>query len=463
MGAQLRLFSQDDEAGCYHDTTRYGFFATLVLPHPTAKKKLQDCYPLAMMPTVLSRLDPKKDTWLSQAEFIKPSRRVVNLARIGLLFADLDTYRQPWMDGLSPEKIAGLVKMLCQDEGIPAPSLILFSGQGLQVKWLLNGTLPRAALPRWNACQRYLVQKFEKFGADKGAKDASRVLRLVNTVNTKSGQVCRVIDVESGPDGNPMRYDFEYMAEAILPIPRWEMDAVRQQHAERREQLKLVSGTKTGHLRGFSGRALAWHRLEDLRTLADMRGGVQDGARMKHLFWRINFLLLSGATNSSLMYHEAAALARELDPSWSYSSSELMTLYAKAKDYEAGKTVEFGGKKYPALYTPKNDRLIDYFEITDDEQRSLRTIISQDMAKERDKDRHTARRRAAGAVERSTYLDAASAKQAQAMALKGEGLSVRAIAAKMGVSVGAVSGYLKAGVQSPSVLQAGAGRFKAKE
>ncbi|MFB9034098.1 replication protein, partial [Xanthomonas euvesicatoria] len=53
-------------------------------------------------------------------------------------------------------------------------------------------------------------------------------------------------------------------------------------------------------------------------------------------------------------------------------------------------------------------------------------------------------RRAAGAVDRETYLDAAQAKRKQAQALKAEGLSVRVIAQRMGVSVGSVAGYLKA-------------------
>ncbi len=77
------------------------------------------------------------------------------------------------------------------------------------------------------------------------------------------------------------------------------------------------------------------------------------------------------------MYHEAAALARELDSSWNYRSKELMTLYAKAKQYEAGEKVEFGGKQFAPLYTPRNDTLINLFQITEDEQRALRTLISK--------------------------------------------------------------------------------------
>lgn len=439
---QLRLWTAESEATTYHDVGRYGYFS--ILTQKTADAKKQNSYRLVLMPQVLSLLDSRINTWLSQAEFIRPDRRVVNLARIGLLFADLDTYRVPHLQGRSPDQLASAVLYYCQEEGIPIPSLVVYSGRGLQAKWLLDGTLPRQALPRWNACQRYLVDRLAEVGADPAAKDASRVLRLVNTTNTKSGEVCRVVHVENGPDGQPIRYNFEYLAEALLPVARWDIEADRKARAER-HQLKLLPGNKNGNLHNLNGRQLAWDRLEDLRTLAVLRGGVTEGERMQHLFWRLNFLLLSGATNSKLMYHEAAALARELDPRWNYRSGELMTLYSKAKAYEAGEKVKFGGKQLPPLYTPRNDTLISLFQITDDEQRRLRTLISQDMAKERDKERHTARRRAAGAVDRAEYLAAARAKQGQALALKSLGLSVRAIAAQMGVSVGAVSGYLQIG------------------
>jgi len=225
--AQLRLFSPADEAGCYHDTARQGFFSLLMATGEGSGKK-QDSYRLSQMPVVLSMLDHSRDTWLSQAEFIKPNRRVVNLARIGLLFADLDTYREPWAQGRSPEQLAAAVMFRCYDEGVPPPSILVFSGRGVQAKWLLDGTLPRQALPRWNACQRYLIDRLAGLGADPAAKDASRVLRLVNTVNSKSGEVCRVIHVEHGPDGEPIRYNFEYLAEALLPVARWDIEADRK-------------------------------------------------------------------------------------------------------------------------------------------------------------------------------------------------------------------------------------------
>lgn len=452
VAKQLSLFDRAEEARAYHDPARAGFFSILV---DVNGEKRQSSHRLTEMPTVLNLIDKSRDTWLTQAEFIRPNRRVVNLARVGLLFADLDTYRTPWATGRTPEQLAASVLYFCAQEGIPTPSMLIFSGRGIQAKWLLDGTIPRQALPRWNACQKYLIDRLLPVGADVAAKDASRVLRLVETVNSKSGEICRVVHVENGPDGQPVRYNFEYLAEMLLPVARWTIEQQRQERAERR-QLKLLPGAKTDNLRGFSGRQLAWHRLEDLRTLALLRGGVQEGERMQHLFWRLNFLLLSGATHSSQMYYEAKALAGELAPAWAYRDKELMTLYSKAKAYEKGEKISFGGREFAPLYTPKNDTLINLFQITDDEQTQLRTIISKGMAATRHKERETARRRASGAVDRETYLKAANAKQVQAQALRAQGLSIRAIAQQMGVSVGSVSGYLKtaAGVQSPCVLQA---------
>lgn len=446
--AQLALFDREEEARAYHDPARSGFFSILV---DVNGDKRQSSHRLTEMPTVLNLIDKSRDTWLTQAEFIRPNRRVVNLARVGLLFADLDTYRTPWATGRTPEQLAASVLYFCAQEGIPTPSMLIFSGRGIQAKWLLDGTIPRQALPRWNACQKYLVDRLRPLGADVAAKDASRVLRLVETVNSKSGEICRVVHVENGQDGQPVRYSFEYMAEMLLPVARWTIEQQRQERAERK-QLKLLPGAKTDNLRGFSGRQLAWHRLEDLRKLATLRGGVSEGERMQHLFWRLNFLLLSGATHSSQMYYEAKALAGELAPAWAYRDKELMTLYSKAKAYEKGEKISFGGREFAPLYTPRNDTLINLFQITDDEQAQLRTIISKGMAATRHRERETARRRAAGAVDRESHLaavqEAAAAKREQAQTLRASGLSVRAIAKQMNVSVGAVSGYLKA-VQSP--------------
>jgi hypothetical protein len=434
-------FSCNAEASLYHDIGQRGFFALLTRAQDVKKYMQQDCYRLESMPVVLDRLPVDRDSWISQAEFGQPNRRVVSLLRIGLLFADIDTYRVPALRGRSPDELVAALMPVCSDEGIPLPSLVVFSGQGLQAKWLLDGVLPRQALPRWNACQSYLVDKLSAVGADTSARDASRVLRLVRTVNTKSGEQVRVVHVTE-EHGQPIRYGFEYLCECLLPVSRLQIADAKK------ARLEVIEGDrKTDGLRKFSGRKLAWDRLEDLRTLIRLRGGVPDGRRMVTLHWHLNFLLLSGATNSVQMWHEAATLAREIDSTWGYRSPELSTLYRKAKAMEAGETVEWNGRQYPPLYTPTNDTLISIFEITDDEQRQLKTIISPSIARERDAERKRQARRNAGSMSRDEYRDQikkpAQDKQVQARLLRARGLTVRQIAQEMGVSIGAVSGYLK--------------------
>ena len=389
------------EAGSYLDQRQYGYFSLLI---QQPKRKQQVSYRLTDLHQVLPLVDPNKDTWISQAEFLLPNRRVVNLARIGLLFLDVDTYRMPWAQGRKPEQQVDSFLYFCEQAGVPAPSLIIWSGRGLHAKWLFDGTLPRQALPRWNACQRFLVELLHETGADPRAKDASRVLRLVDTINSRSQQVAKVLHITSGADAEPKRYNFEWLCEMLLPMARWDLEKAGR---KRKHQLALVADLAGKGQRLFSGRRLAWDRLEDIRTLQKLRmqeaGKVRAGERMSLLFWQMNFLLLSGATHSAGLWHEAAELARQMDPNWGYQSSELSTLYRKARAFEAGEKIEFNGRRYPPLYTPKNDTLINLLSIADHEQQQLKTIISGSEAKARDRLRKEKKRRAAGVPDRAIW------------------------------------------------------------
>ncbi|MFZ4539761.1 helix-turn-helix domain-containing protein [Propionivibrio sp.] len=164
---------------------------------------------------------------------------------------------------------------------------------------------------------------------------------------------------------------------------------------------------------------------------------------MPLLFWSLNFLLLSGATNPTLIYHEAGALCREFGLGEFKRKDELGTLYAKAKDFEADKTVTYRGREYPALYTPRNSTLIDIFQIEAGDQAQLRTIIGADELATRHRAQETVRRRAAGAVSRDTHLTANEDKRASARLMAAQGMSQMGIAAELGVSVGSVNSWIR--------------------
>ena len=128
------------------------------------------------------------------------------------------------------------------------------------------------------------------------------------------------------------KYRFEYFAECVLPIPR----SVARQHVEIARQ--TAKTPRSGVSRGLTIETLTWNRVEDLRTIVRLRSGMPEGLRMQMLFYTLNFLALSHQVTPSTFYYEAAAIAREIDPTWTMRSAELKTVYAKMKDYLAGKT-----------------------------------------------------------------------------------------------------------------------------
>ena len=201
----------------------------------------------------------------------------------------------------------------------------------------------------------------------------------------------------------------------------------------------MIPGGKTGNLRAFSGRQLAWDRLEDLRTLAKLRGwmehGIPHGYRSKYVHWCLNFLLLSGAVHSSQLFQEAQALVREVCPDFSKEvRSILSTLYRKAQAYEAGEKIEFAGRQYPPLYTPKNSTLRELFDIQDAETPHLKTIITPGEAAERDAERKREQRQRSGAMDRATYLETAEQRRAQARLLRARGMTWGGGGREMGIS-----------------------------
>jgi len=358
MESALELFEPSE----YLDKRGPGYFSILAKMNG---KTVQESYELQHLETVVGGLNPNIDTWISQATFTAPNRRAVNLYSVGLLFADLDTYNIPGLQQKKPEQISNLLILYCGDRGVPAPSIVLFSGRGLQAKWLLANALPPSRLYEWNHIQRKLVDLLNDFGSDHNAKDISRVLRLDRTVNTKSGERCRVVYVNSGVEAVPTRYDFEEIAE-LFPEP------------EPEERPKKTTAKVLTLPHEMNLRRLNWYRLYDIRDLWKLRGGVPKGYRETTLFWELNFLLRADPGKTGDMWKEAQTLAAEIDDhNGFYRNSDLSTLYGKAKANKAGGTVLYKGKRHPPLYTPRNDTLINLFKITPDEEKNLRTIISK--------------------------------------------------------------------------------------
>lgn len=434
-----------------HNQSGRAFFA-LLKSKPGSKYKAQRSFPVDSMCAVLQALRSDydgQDTWISQAEFFAPTRRLVHLSKLGLLFADLDTYKSRITGG--PESLTEQLLRHCQAVGLPEPSIVVFSGRGLQAKWLLTTPLPQRALPRWNAVQDVINARLKDFGADSKALDASRVLRLVETVNTKSGELVRVMH------HNPAGYCFDKLAKALLPFGRG-VDPVH-------DNLELVlddggavvllrpgegekaprpwrnhrEATNTLGLRQFFGFQLAWDRLADLRTLASLRigrdGQVPDGQRDTFIFLAAVFLA-QATLDQNRFYDELRVLAKEFVPHWTnaHVQASASAALARMKAHIAGERVQFKGFEVSPRYRFQNETLVSdrWLAITPEEERQLLTIMSESESKRRDAERAAQKRAAAGGQSREGYLTSHEQKRATARLMKAQGATWQVVADSLG-------------------------------
>ena len=418
---QLELFNESalPEAVTLH-ADRPGFFSLLIKPSGLTPR--QTSYRVDLLPQVLAALDPNIDSYMSQATFFRPNRRLVNLWHLPLCFVDLDTYKTAY-GKLHEEPLSLAVRQRLTDVGIPPASLVIHSGRGVYLKWLLKSPLPQAALPRWNAVQRELVSRLADLGSDPKARDASRVLRLVSTCNTKQPdpelRKVRVLWVEEA-DGEPLLHDFERLADAVLPFTRKEAAAEPDKPSGRVIQFKRGGESVLAACR-FSFETLHWDRVTDMRKLRQLRVKIAEGGREMFVFLMLNELAKSGQVNAHNFQYETVALARECESfvkGSDWSRSTFSTLYHRVKEHVAG---QYG--RGQGLYKYQNQTLIEQLEITPEEERHMKTLISttEKYRRRNEKDR-AARGFQARRVETVRRM----------VELKRRGWSTRAIAAEVG-------------------------------
>lgn len=468
LGAERPGF---DEPYLYHDIRRAGFVALVTPGGP----RRQVAFKLHELPARIAAVRAQGlDSYLSQNEFYKPDRRVVHCWRLTSCYVDLDSYRVPRLASLPPEAATDELLLRCDAEGIPPPTVVIASGRGLQAKWVFPRPIPSRALPRWQLVQSELCARLVDLGADPRALDASRVLRLVGTVNTKSSALVRIIHATRTPAMGGMLsesgfvvHDFETLADTLLPISRSELERRRTERqaleqdeprpqAERRrravrESLVVIPGGQDAPSRHPGAQRLvpselSWDRLHDLRRLVELRGwggGVPVGHRDTFVFLAASFL--ATARVATAFRAEVHALAREFAPDWTDAEvrSCVSAVLSRAEAAARGEKVNFGGHEVDPRYRFKNDRLVEMLQVTPDEMTQLTTIIDRPEARRRDAQRKAAQRLERGCQTRADYLANAREKAARAQALRAMGLSLSAIARELGISRSAASAYCR--------------------
>lgn len=432
----LSLFDEND---LIHSPDRIGYFS--VLRKYPDRKPSQRSYVLSMLPEVLRALGDTPDCYISQGEFRRPNRRTVNLLRIGVCWVDLDYYKVV-RDFRTPYHLVEAFLDHCNDVGLPLPSIMIDSGRGVYAKWILDRPVPAVALPRWNAVQRLLLARIEGFGEDSNAADASRVLRIMGTVNSKNGRPVSVLWENSVQ----LTYDFEDLATEVLPLSREEyrqkwraenqkLTVKQQQLFKENEKRREVDRRVVRRL--FNPYTLNWNRLVDLRKLVDLRAWESPPKG-----WQDNFLFkaacfLSWSIKPPRLHHEMEQLAFEFAPHWTIQEVRgvLSPTLKRAQQAADGEFIKHEDKLHDPRYRWSNLRLIEELAITPSEQCHMLTIIGKDEKNRR-------RREKDHDMTREEYESRSADRCSEARQLREQGLSIRKIATVMQISKSQVQRYL---------------------
>lgn len=93
----------------------------------------------------------QENVYISINTFYSTFRRLEYIKELKAQFIDLDIYKT----GFTKEQIIMHLEADYFNKSIPRPNLIIDSGRGLYLIWLLN-SVPSKALPLWKAIEEYL-------------------------------------------------------------------------------------------------------------------------------------------------------------------------------------------------------------------------------------------------------------------------------------------------------------------
>ena len=372
-----------------------------------------------------------EDVFFSQNTFYRKMRQISTVRQLRSLYVDLDFYTL----GLNREWVLGKLEQEFYRQSIPEPNLIINSGQGLVLVWLLE-PVPHMALSLWKAVEDYLVAQLKELGADPKAVDPARIFRLAGTTSSKNGAE---VSVE-------IRHDHRFELRGI------QYDYLPELKPRPKESPK-PRGKESQIIRLFNQYTLYHSRLRDLDKLVSLRGGHMDGFRETTLFlyryWSCCFTRdPESALQQALEFNQQFTHPLPEREVTSHTKSAEKAYEAKSDKAANERAIAMG---YPgAGYRISNKKLIDWLDISEDEQRHLETIIGTKEKQRRNRELKKKQRREAGMRPMEEYNkhreDAKADKAAilqQALA-ENPGLSNRKLAALLNWSEATVRRLKKA-------------------
>lgn len=329
-------------------------------------------------------LDLEGTCYLSVNTFFRPSRAKRNVRHLNAFFLDIDCLKI----GVSKEDALRAIQYEVQRETVPEPTCIIDSGNGLYPIWKIEsapGKFPKVTR-LYDHIQRYLYDIFKDIGADAQALDISRVLRVPGS-KTKADK--RVQIVTFNPNAI---YTMRIMQEYLNFDGQYE--AMLADNATRRKD-KPTAQQKRNIKHLYNVYTLNVARARDFEMICKLRNYDVTGFRDTLIYIYHYWMLMVHQDEKTALYHtlnlnDSFSEPLTEDEVKSYvSSSVKMFRDIQGKSAEELK-LQAGVYKMRG-YNFSNRKLIELLEITVEEQKHLKTIISKEVKYQRNNERRTPR------------------------------------------------------------------------
>lgn len=355
----------------------------------------------------------EKDIYISMSTFVIKKRNADYIRHLRALFVDLDIEKA----GLTRVEVDKILEEKINKGIIPRYTLKNDSGRGYHLIWSIEDA-PKQALPIWQFVEEKLIKALIDVGADKSVNDCTRVLRVVGTINSKNGEMCQLLE-------NSKRM---YLLRNLYDVF---MD--REEKAVPKDKKKIKTTSNIRHR--FTLYSLHYARKEDLLIICELRKWQMKGHREKVLFlyryWSCVFLQdmelaleqtldLNQKFVNPLSKWEVVSATRSAEK---YFNDYLENKKEK-KAYVSGKYIGFN---------PRNSTLIDFLDITEEEQKHLKTIISTEEKYRRNNKRRNEKRRNEKGLTPKQQEIVLRGKKIQE--LKNQGYKQKEVAKKLSVSL----------------------------
>lgn len=356
----------------------------------------------------------KRDIYYTPNTFNSPRKRIKeNLWQLHRLYIDID-----YVEGkraIDQFEVVGAVEKLVKDKKIPEPTEYINSGRGIHVYWDIEHC-HIMLLDLWDKLEKYIYSQLKEIEKeidnveiDVRATDATRLLRLPGTINSKNNSKC---------------YSMLKRDKNIYNI----FD-LKKAYIKAKKPYKKQEG-KIRYLPTKNFYTLNKSRLEDFKAIVSLRNNDVEGYRNTLImYYSYHYRLINEVTVKELIEEVKSFNESFKKP---YSIRELTSVCRSVN-----RTVKHFREDNRKGYKFRNKYIIESLDLTLEEQKQLATIISTKEKYRRNNERRTPRNEE-GLTPREQKKQEVINKVQE---LKLQGLKQKEVAEKLNKSIRTIKGY----------------------